>query len=65
MTEEEYDVWFTTPRALPSILAARQAGRPLREFIEPFYERLVAAADPLDTPVLHAFGYWLGRTSRD
>lgn len=61
MTDEEYGIWVITPRALPSILAARQAGRPLREFVEPFFDRLAASADPSDAPVLHALGHWLGR----
>lgn len=65
MTDEEYGVWFITRRALPAILAARRSGRPLRAFIEPFFQRLKAAADPSDAPVLHALGYWLGHTPRD
>ena len=59
LTEEECDVWVITPRALPAILAARRAERPLRDFIAPFFESLRAADDPMDKPVLHAMGYWL------
>jgi hypothetical protein len=59
MTEEEYDVWLMTDRALPVILAARRAGRPLREFVAPLYEKLRAAGDPEDRPAVHTMGYWL------
>lgn len=59
MTDEEYGVWVMTPRALPVIVAARRFGRPLWEFVAPFYEQLRAAAAPDDKPVLHAMGYWL------
>lgn len=59
MSEEEYDVWLMTPRALPVILAARRAERPLQEFVAPFYDTLRAAGDPEDRPVLHTMGYWL------
>jgi len=61
MTEAEYDVEFITPRALPAILAARRANRPLREFVLPFFEKLRAAGDPRDKPVLHTLGFWLQR----
>jgi hypothetical protein len=61
MTEAEYDIEFITPRALPTILAARRAKRPLREFVEPFFEALQAAGDPADRSVLHALGFWLKR----
>jgi hypothetical protein len=57
MTEEEYGVWVITPRALPAILAARRAKRPLRDFVAPLFERLRSAGDPNDRPVLHAMGY--------
>lgn len=59
MTEEEYDVWLMTDRALPVILAARLAGRPLWEFVAPFHEQLLAAGDPRDKPALRTMGYWL------
>jgi hypothetical protein len=61
MTDEEYGVWVITPRAMPSIVEARRSGRPLRETIAPFFERLRAANDPKDAPALHALSYWLGR----
>jgi hypothetical protein len=61
MTEEEYGVWVITPRALPSILAARRSGQPLRAHVAPFFEWLRDAADPKDKSVLHALGYWLRR----
>ena len=59
MTWEEHGVWVITPRALPTILAARRANRPLREFVAPFFETLRSAANPDDRPVLHAMSYWL------
>jgi hypothetical protein len=59
MTVEEFGVWVITPRALPAILAARRANRPLREFVAPFFESLRSAGDPEDKPVLHAMRYWL------
>jgi hypothetical protein len=61
MSEQEYDVWLMTPRALPAILAARRTGRPLREFVAPFYDQLRTANDPRDASVLHTMGYWLRR----
>ena len=61
VTEAEYDVLIITDRALPAILAARRANQPLREFVAPFFDRLQAAGDPEDKPVLHAMGYWLKR----
>jgi hypothetical protein len=61
MTEAEYDIEFITPRALPTILAARRAKRPLREFVVPFFEALQAAGDPADKPVLRALSFWLER----
>jgi len=61
MTDEEYGVWFITPRLMPSILAARRSGRPLQEFVRPFFEQLRKAGDPKDAPVLHTLGYWLRR----
>ena len=48
-----------TSRALPLILAARRANRPLREFAERFFQTLKATNDPNDRPVLHAMSYWL------
>ena len=65
MTEEEYDVWLMTDRALPVILAARSAGRPLWAFVAPLYEELHAAADPQDRPALHRMGYWLKKHHPD
>ena len=59
VTEEEYGVLIITDRALPAILAARRASRPLREFIAPFFESLQSAENPDDKPVLHAMSYWL------
>lgn len=59
VTDEEYGVLIITDRALPAILAARRANRPLRDFVAPFFEALRAADDPTDKPVLHAMGYWL------
>jgi hypothetical protein len=61
MTEAEYDIEFITPRALPAILAARRAKRPLREFVVPFFEALQTTADPADKPVLRALSFWLER----
>ena len=61
MTQSEYDVEFITPRALPAILAARRANRPLREFVAPLFEALQATGDPADRPVLHALSGWLKR----
>jgi hypothetical protein len=61
MSDQEYDVWLMTPRALPVIVAARRTGRPLRELVAPFYDKLRAANDPKDAPVLHTMGYWLKR----
>jgi hypothetical protein len=59
VTEEEYGILIITDRALPAILAARRANRPLREFVAPLFESLQSAANPDDKPVLHAMGYWL------
>ena len=59
VTDEEHGVLLITDRALPVILAARRANRPLREFVAPFFAKLQAAGDPEDKPVLHALGYWL------
>lgn len=59
VTEEEYGVLIIPDRALPAILAARCANRPLREFVAPFFDTLRAAGDPGDKPVPHALGYWL------
>ncbi len=50
VTDEEYDIWVITPRALPAILAAR----PLRAFIEPFYRQLRVVGAQDDRPVLYA-----------
>jgi hypothetical protein len=59
MTAEEYGVLMLTDRALPAILAARRANRPLWEFVAPFFEKLRAAEDPRDASVLFAMGHWL------
>lgn len=59
MTKEEFGVWVITPRMLPAILAARRANRPLPEFVAPFYDKLRAANNPSDKPVLFAMGHWL------
>jgi hypothetical protein len=59
VTEAEYGVLIMTDRALPVILAARRANRPLPDFVAPFYEKLKAADDPKDKSVLYAMGYWL------
>jgi len=61
MTESEYDIEFITPRALPVILAARRANRPLQDFVAPLFEELQAAGLPEDKPVLHALSHWLQR----
>jgi len=50
-----------TSRALPMILAARRAKRPLREFLEPFFQTLKARNDPNDKAALHAMSYRLYR----
>jgi hypothetical protein len=59
VTDEEYGVLMITDRALPAILAARRVSHPLRDFVAPLFDRLRAANDPEDKPVLHAMGYWL------
>lgn len=61
MTEAEYDLEFITPRALPIILAARRADRPLQDFVAPFFEALQAAGNPEDKSVLRALSHWLQR----
>jgi hypothetical protein len=62
MSDDEYNVWLMmTFRALPIILAARRANRPLRDFVAPFYDKLRAAGDPEDRSVLHTMAYWLER----
>jgi hypothetical protein len=58
MSDDEYDIWLMTPRALPVILAARRAARPLRESVSPFYEALQAAGNADDAPALQRMGYW-------
>ena len=59
VTEQEYGLLVITDRALPAILAARRANRPLREFVAPLFDRLRSADDPEDKPVLHAMAYLL------
>jgi hypothetical protein len=59
LTWEEYGVLMMTSRALPLILAARRADRPLREFVEPFFETLKARNAPRDRATLHTMSYWL------
>jgi hypothetical protein len=59
VTDEEYGILVITDRALPAILAARRANRPLRDFVAPLFEALQVANDPSDKPVLHAMGFWL------
>jgi len=59
VTDKEYGILVITDRALPAILAARRANRPLREFVAPLFEALQAAGDPSDRPVLYALGGWL------
>jgi hypothetical protein len=53
------DVLMMTRRTLPLILAARRADRPPREFVEPFFEMLIAGNDPNDKPTLYRTSFWL------
>lgn len=64
MTDAEYALWFISPRLLPSIVAARQTGRPVREFVLAFYEQLRDAGDAREAPVLWALEFWLGLRSK-
>ena len=59
VTDGEYGVPMITDRALPAILAARRANRPLRDFVAPLFEQLQTANDPEDAPLLHAMRHWL------
>ena len=59
MTWDEYGVLLMTDDALPLILDARRANRPLREFVEPFFQALRSKNDPKDRPTIHRMSYWL------
>ena len=65
VTNEEYGVLIITDRALPAILAARRARRPLRQFVAPFFERLRAEGDPENRPVVFALAHWLKEHAAD
>ncbi|HEY8290200.1 MAG TPA: hypothetical protein VIG49_13090 [Acetobacteraceae bacterium] len=59
MTEDEYRVWLMDPNALPQILAARRAGRPLEDIIAEYVTGLQEAARSVDQAARHALGHWL------
>jgi hypothetical protein len=59
MTWEEYDVLLMTERTLPLIVAARRAGKPLRDLVEPFFQEMLEKNDPNDRAARHTMSYWL------
>jgi len=59
LRHDEYQVWVYDPEALPSILEARRAKRPLRAVMAERLEELVAAARPRDATIVKGLRIWL------
>jgi hypothetical protein len=59
LRHDEYQVWVYDPEALPSILEARRAKRPLRAVVAERLEELVAAARPRDATIVKGLRIWL------
>jgi hypothetical protein len=59
LRHDEYQVWVYDPEALPSILEARRAKRPLRAVIAERLAELVAAARPRDATIVKGLRIWL------
>ena len=62
---DEYQVWVYDPEALPSILAARRAKRPLQAVMAERLEELVAAGRPHDETIIKGLRIWLAGQARD
>jgi hypothetical protein len=62
---DEYQVWVYDPEALPSILAARRAKRPLQAVMSERLEELVAAGRPHDQTIIKGLRVWLAGQARD
>ncbi|HEY1931482.1 MAG TPA: hypothetical protein VGG99_05680 [Acetobacteraceae bacterium] len=61
MTEDEYTVWLASRKALPSIVAAREEGRPLAELVAEHLAALRSLASPSDRSAIHVLSHWLAR----
>jgi len=59
LRHDEYRVWVHDPEALPSILEARRAKRPLRAVIGERFAELVAAARSRDATIVKGLRIWL------
>ncbi len=59
LSRDEYQVWVYDPDALPSILEARRAKRPLRAVMAERLDELVAAAHPRDATIVKGLRVWL------
>ncbi len=59
MTEDEYTVWMASRKALPTIIAARQQGRPLVELVAEHLAQLRHSALPTDRAAIYVLSHWL------
>ncbi len=59
LRHDEYQVWVYDPEALPGILEARRAKRPLRAVMAERLEELVASARPRDATIVKGLQIWL------
>lgn len=59
MTEDEYTVWMACRKALPTIMDARRAGRPLVEFVAEHLAALQRDALPADRSAIYVLSHWL------
>ena len=61
MTDEEYDLWFVAPQALPLILTARHQEQSLRDLAISLLASLNERQDPTDRSTIHRLGHWLNK----
>lgn len=59
LRHDEYQIWVYDPEALPSILEARRAKRPLRAVMAERLDELVAAEQPRDATIVKGLRIWL------
>jgi hypothetical protein len=63
MTDEEYAVWVMDARALPMLLAARQAGERVPAAVTRYLEVLHQSGDPLNRSAIRALSHWMKQHS--